>query len=82
MAQKGFNKASGAGIYKASQEGRYYALGTSRRVKSRRVEMESGNKKIRRFEDIVAWQKARELVKIIYKMTNDLEDFRKDFGLY
>ena len=38
--------------------------------------MESGNKKIRRFEDIVAWQKARELVKIIYKMTNDLEDFR------
>jgi four helix bundle protein len=43
--------------------------------------MESGNKKIRRFEDIVAWQKARELVKIIYKMTNDLEDFRKDFGL-
>jgi four helix bundle protein len=43
--------------------------------------MESGNKKIQRFEDIVAWQKARELVKIIYKMTNDLEDFRKDFGL-
>lgn len=26
--------------------------------------MKGGDKKIRRFEDIVAWQKARELVKI------------------
>ena len=38
-------------------------------------------KKIRRFEDIVAWQKARELVKVIYQMTNESEKFRKDFGL-
>jgi four helix bundle protein len=38
-------------------------------------------KKIRRFEDIVGWQKARELVKVIYQMTNELEGFRKDFGL-
>ena len=61
----------------------YESRVTSResRVESWKVEMESGNKKIRSFEDIVAWQKARELVKIIYKMTNDLEDFRKDFGL-
>ena len=43
--------------------------------------MKSGDKKIRRFEDIVAWQKARKLVKIIYQMTNELDEFRKDFGL-
>lgn len=38
-------------------------------------------KKIKTFEDIVAWQKARELVKVIYQITNELEEFRKDFGL-
>ena len=43
--------------------------------------MKDGDKKIRRFEDIVAWQKARELVKVIYQMTNESEKFRKDFGL-
>jgi len=40
-----------------------------------------GDRKIRRFEDIVGWQKARELVNVIYRMTNELEKFRKDFGL-
>ncbi len=43
--------------------------------------MMGGDRKIRRFEDIVGWQKARELVKVIYQMTNELEGFRKDFGL-
>ena len=36
--------------------------------------------KIERFEDIQAWQKARELGKEIYRVTND-EPFTKDFSL-
>lgn len=36
--------------------------------------------KIERFEDIVAWQKARELVKEVYSITSD-GLFAKDFGL-
>jgi len=36
--------------------------------------------KIERFEDIKAWQKARELVNEIYSVTNDGR-FAKDFGL-
>ena len=36
--------------------------------------------KIERFEDIQAWQKARELVTRIYSMTNK-GDFAKDYGL-
>ncbi len=48
---------------------------------SRKVEMKSGDKKIRKFEDIVGWQKTRESGKVIYQMTNELEEFRKDFGL-
>lgn len=36
--------------------------------------------KIERFEDIQAWQKARELVTRIYSMTNE-GDFAKDYGL-
>ena len=36
--------------------------------------------KIERFEDIVAWQKARELTKGIYAQTK-LSAFAKDFGL-
>lgn len=36
--------------------------------------------KIERFEDIKAWQKSRELVKVIYTVTNK-EKFRKDFAL-
>ena len=43
--------------------------------------MKNGDKKIQRFEDIVGWQKARELVKVVYQMTNESEEFRKDFGL-
>jgi len=36
--------------------------------------------KIKKFEDLIAWQKARELTKAIYKLTsNGL--FSKDFGL-
>ena len=38
------------------------------------------NKKIERFEDLIAWQKARELTKEIYKITKRGE-FAKDFGL-
>lgn len=36
--------------------------------------------KIERFEDILAWQKARDLVKAIYEASND-GLFAKDFGL-
>jgi four helix bundle protein len=36
--------------------------------------------KIERFEDLIAWQKARELTKNIYKITRQGE-FKKDFGL-
>jgi four helix bundle protein len=35
---------------------------------------------IKRFEDIQAWQEARELVKMIYVLTNK-ERFSKDFGM-
>ncbi|MEO8612802.1 MAG: four helix bundle protein [Chloroflexota bacterium] len=35
---------------------------------------------IRRFEDLVAWQKARVLTKAIYEVTQQ-ERFAKDFGL-
>lgn len=36
--------------------------------------------KIERFEDLIAWQKARELTKKIYQATNQGE-FARDFGL-
>lgn len=36
--------------------------------------------KIERFEDIQAWQKARELVKSIYQVTNE-GDFARDYSL-
>lgn len=36
--------------------------------------------KIERFEDIQAWQKARELARSIYQITNE-GDFAKDFTL-
>lgn len=36
--------------------------------------------KIQKFEDLIAWQKARELAKAIYKMTEDGK-FSRDFGL-
>ena len=35
---------------------------------------------IKKFEDIVAWQEARNLVKVVYKLTST-GDFSKDFGL-
>jgi four helix bundle protein len=36
--------------------------------------------KIERFEDLIAWQKSRELTKRIYEVTRH-DDFAKDFGL-
>ena len=36
--------------------------------------------KIRRFEDLIAWQKARQLAKDIYQVTA-LRAFSRDFGL-
>ena len=36
--------------------------------------------KIERFEDLIAWQKARKLTKAIYEITNN-NNFSKDFGL-
>ena len=37
-------------------------------------------KTIERFEDFIAWQKARKLTAAIYKVTNE-GDFVRDFGL-
>jgi four helix bundle protein len=36
--------------------------------------------KVKKFEDVIAWQKARELVKMVYEMTRG-DDFAKDFSL-
>jgi four helix bundle protein len=36
--------------------------------------------KIERFEDLIAWQKARELTRVIYQVTRRGE-FARDFGL-
>ena len=36
--------------------------------------------KIKRFEDIIAWQKAREQVEKIYRLTG-ADKFNRDFGL-
>jgi four helix bundle protein len=36
--------------------------------------------KVSRFEDLIAWQKARELTKAIYTVTQG-ETFKRDFGL-
>src|SRR5690349_18524090 len=36
--------------------------------------------KIERFEDLIVWQKARELTRRIYQLTEQ-EKFAKDFGL-
>ena len=38
------------------------------------------SKKIGRFEDFIAWQKARKLSSEVYKVTNDGK-FARDFGL-
>lgn len=38
------------------------------------------NNRIERFEDLIAWQKARVLTKQIYQITNERE-FARDFGL-
>jgi four helix bundle protein len=37
--------------------------------------------KLTRFEDIEAWQEARNLVKLVYDAINASETFRKDFRL-
>jgi len=37
-------------------------------------------RKIEKFEDLFAWQKAKELTKLIYHLTKK-ERFSKDFGL-
>jgi four helix bundle protein len=37
-------------------------------------------RKVEKFEDLIAWQKARELTKRIYEVTRQ-DDFAKDFGL-
>ena len=38
------------------------------------------SKKIEKFEDLIAWQKARKLTRQIYKATNQ-EKFARDYGL-
>jgi len=42
--------------------------------------MEARNSKVERFEDLIAWQKARALTNEIYRTTNEGR-FSKDFGL-
>jgi len=37
-------------------------------------------KKIEMFEDLIAWQKARELTRVVYRTTSARE-FNKDYGL-
>lgn len=37
-------------------------------------------KKVEKFEDLIAWQKARELTRQIYRLTRD-EPFSRDYGL-
>ena len=37
--------------------------------------------KIEKFEDIKAWQEARELVRLVYKAINENKEFGKDFRL-
>ena len=37
--------------------------------------------KFNSFEEIISWQKARELNKEIYYLTNNNNSFSKDFGL-
>jgi four helix bundle protein len=44
------------------------------------IPLEEAMSLITRFEDIQAWQEARKLVKMIYKLTNS-GAFAKDFGL-
>jgi four helix bundle protein len=39
------------------------------------------DRKIERFEDIVVWQKSRELVNIVYQVTAENEGFKRDFDL-
>jgi four helix bundle protein len=36
--------------------------------------------KVTRFEDLDVWQKARELAKVVYRLTAD-QQFSRDFGL-
>lgn len=36
--------------------------------------------RVKKFEDLVAWQRAREMTRLIYQMTRK-EKFSKDFGL-
>ena len=38
------------------------------------------SKKIERFEDFIAWQKARKLTSNIYQVSN-IDEFARDFGL-
>ena len=42
--------------------------------------MKKKMKRVEKFEDLIAWQKARELTKEIYKLTKSSE-FSKDYGL-
>jgi four helix bundle protein len=37
--------------------------------------------KLKSFEEIIAWQKARELNAEIYRITNSNDQFSKDYGL-
>ena len=42
--------------------------------------METNNLPVRRFEDLIAWQRARRLTSEIYEITKR-SDFSKDYGL-
>jgi four helix bundle protein len=44
------------------------------------MKIEENKERIERFEDLIAWQKARVLTKEIYQITR-VGEFAKDFGL-
>jgi four helix bundle protein len=52
----------------------------SNEVKAMSNERKATSKKVERFEELVAWQKAKELAKQVYAVTNSGR-FSKDFGL-
>lgn len=54
--------------------------GSGLRTEAGNVSMDAPVKKIRRFEDLIAWQKARELTKRIYSLTQQ-GNFERDYGL-
>ena len=54
--------------------------GTDNQTWKPRKRMDAPIKKAGRFEDLIAWQKARDLTRLIYQLCND-GNFARDYGL-